>query len=99
MVQNERVRRDFARTIGDVLLAHLYREAGGDGSRAIRIDPYRAAVFLTGNTRPPRVDVRHADDVLYVLTDATTPAYRVARCPDVHGAYLIQPRTSAPRPA
>lgn len=98
MVQNERVRRDFARTIGDVLLAHLYREAGGDGARSIRIEPYRAAVLLTGNARPPRVDVRHADDVLYVLTDAATPAYRVARCPDLHGAYLIQPRTRAPRP-
>lgn len=97
MVQNERVRRDFARTIGDVLLAHLYKEAGGDGARSIRLEPYRAAVLLTAQPRPPRVDVRHADDVLYVLVDAHTPAYRVTRCPDVDGAYLIQPRTPRPR--
>lgn len=99
MRTNIRVPRDFARTIGDAFLGHLYRGAGGDGRRNVRIEPYRAAVFLTGDSKPPRLDVRHANDVLYVLLDTPTREFSVTRCPDVEGAYLIQPRSTRPAPA
>lgn len=86
------IRRDFARTIGDALLAHLYREAGGDGARSVRIEPYRAAVLFTGDARPARVDVKHATLVLHALVDNDTARYMIAACPDVAGAFLIRPR-------
>lgn len=86
------IRRDFARTIGDALLAHLYREAGGDGARSVRIEPYRAAVLLTGDARPARADVRHAGLVLHALLDNSTARFVVHTCPDVAGAFLIRPR-------
>lgn len=86
------LRRDFARTIGDALLHHLYQAADGDGRRTIRVEPYRAAVALTRDARPSRLEVAHARDVLYALLDNPTPRYVVQRCPDVDGAYLIQPR-------
>lgn len=86
------IRRDFARTIGDALLAHLYREGGGDGERIVRIEPYRAAVLLTGETRPARADVRHAMLVLHALLDNPTARYAIQTCPDVAGAFLIRPR-------
>lgn len=86
------IRRDFARTIADPLLAHIYREAGGDGKNRVRVEPYRAAVYLTGNARPPRVDVRNAGLVLHALTDHKTGAYAVEHCRDVAGAFVVQPR-------
>lgn len=86
-------RRDFARTIGGAILHHLYIAGGGDGRKNVRIEPYRAAVHLTGDARPSRVDVGYARDVLHALRDNPTSRYVVERCPDVEGAFLIQPRT------
>jgi len=87
-------RRDFARTIGDAILHHLYVASRGDGRGNVRIEPYRAAVHLTGGARPSRVDVGYARDVLHALCDNPTSRYAVQRCPDVEGAFLIQPRTT-----
>jgi hypothetical protein len=92
------LRRGFARTIGDALLHHLYTGAGGDGRCSVRIEPYRAAILLTGEARPPRLDVENARDVLYALLDNPTPRYTVQRCPDVEGAYLILPRPTNATP-
>lgn len=87
-------RRDFARTIGDPILHHLYVAAGGDGRRSVRLEPYRAAIFLTGSQKPSRGDVAYARDVLHALRENPTARYTVDRCPDVEGAFLIQPRTT-----
>lgn len=87
-------RRDFARTIGDPILHHLYTQAGGDGRRSVRIEPYRAAILLTGAAKPARVDIAYARDILHALRENPTARYSVDRCPDVEGAFLIQPRTA-----
>lgn len=57
----------------------------------MRIEPYRAAILLTGEARPPRVDVRHASVVLHALVDNQTTRYRVRACPDVRDTFLIEP--------
>lgn len=93
------LRRDFARTVGDALLHHVYAAAGGDGKKTVRVEPYRAAVMLTGDARPSRAEVGYARDVLYALLGNPTPRYAVQRCPDVEGAYLIQPRPKNAPPA
>lgn len=85
-------RGDVARTLGDLLLARLYETCGGDGRRAIRIDPDRAAILLSHDGRPASADVRVLRDMLHALVENKTPAYRVSRCPDRAGAFLIQPR-------
>ena len=88
-------RRDFARTIGDAILHHLYTSADGDGRRNVRVEAYRAAILLTGDARPSRVDVGYARDVLHALRDNPTARYLVQSCPDVEGAFLIQPRVAS----
>ena len=91
-------RRDFARTIGDPILHHLYTTGGGDGRRSVRIEPYRAAILLTGESKPARSDVAYARDVLHALRENPTARYTLELCPDVHGAFLISPRPSNATP-
>lgn len=90
-------RPDIARTLGDLLLAHLYKCAGGDGRNMVRIDPERAAALLAEDARPATTEVRVLRDMLHALVDNRTPAFRVTKCPERPGSFLVQPRTPRDR--
>lgn len=85
-------RPDVARTLGDLLLAHLYERAGGDGKNTVRIDPDRAAALLSNDNRAATSEVRVLRDMLHALVDNHTPAFRVTKCLERPGAFLVQPR-------
>lgn len=88
-------RPDIARTLGDLLLGHLYEQCSGDGRSSVRLDPEHAATLLSSDGRPAAGEVRVLRDMLHALVDNRTPAFRVTKCPDRPGAFLIQPRHPA----
>lgn len=89
-----RFRADIARTLGDLLLDHLYTKAGGDGRSLVTLHPERAACLLGGGPRASRAEVSVLRDMLQVLATEKPRAYSVQASSHATGHFDIQPLRS-----